>query len=69
MPWLETDPVKERKKLVVEWRSGDFTVTELSERHGVSRRTAYKWIDRSRPTLSSSSPPSGPYTSTSRPRA
>lgn len=46
MPWLETDPVKERKKLIVEWLSGDFTVTELSERHGVSRRTAYKWIDR-----------------------
>ena len=46
MPWLETDPVKERKKLIVEWQSGDFTITELSERHGVSRRTAYKWIDR-----------------------
>ncbi|MDH3208743.1 MAG: helix-turn-helix domain-containing protein [Gemmatimonadota bacterium] len=46
MPWLETDPVRERRKLIVEWLSGDFTVTELSERHGVSRRTAYKWIDR-----------------------
>jgi hypothetical protein len=30
MPWLETDPVKERKKLIVEWQSGDFTITELS---------------------------------------
>ncbi len=46
MPWLETEPVKERKKLLVEWLSGDFTVTELSERHGVSRKTAYKWIGR-----------------------
>ena len=46
MPWLETDPVRERRKLIVEWQSGDFTITELSERHGVSRRTAYKWIDR-----------------------
>jgi len=24
----------------------DFSVTELSERHGVSRKTAYKWIGR-----------------------
>lgn len=46
MPWLETEPVKERKKLLVEWLSGDFSVTELSERHGVSRKTAYKWIGR-----------------------
>jgi putative transposase len=46
MPWLETEPVKERKKLLVEWLSGDFTITELSERHEVSRKTAYKWIGR-----------------------
>ena len=46
MPWLETEPVRVRKKLLVEWLSGDFSVTELSERHGVSRKTAYKWIDR-----------------------
>jgi len=46
MPWLETEPVKERKKLIVEWLCGDFSVTELSERHGVSRKTAYKWIGR-----------------------
>ena len=46
MPWLETEPVKERKKLIVEWLCGDFSVTELSERHGVSRKTAYQWIGR-----------------------
>ena len=46
MPWLETEPVRERKKLLVEWLSGDFSITELSERHGVSRKTAYKWIGR-----------------------
>ena len=46
MPWMETDPVKERKKLLMEWLSGDFSVTDLSERHGVSRKTAHKWIGR-----------------------
>ena len=38
MPWLETEPVKERKKPLVEWLSGDFSGTELSGRHGVSRK-------------------------------
>ena len=46
MPWKETDPVTERKKLIMEWQSRGFTVTELSDRHGISRKTAYKWIDR-----------------------
>jgi transposase InsO family protein len=46
MPGLETEPVKERKKFILEWRSGDFGVAELCRRHGVSRKTGYKWIER-----------------------
>lgn len=46
MPWLETEPVKERKKFILEWCSGDFGVAELCRRHGVSRKTGYKWIER-----------------------
>ena len=41
MPRLETDPVTERKRLIIEWLSGDFTITELCERHDVSRKTGY----------------------------
>ncbi len=46
MPWKETTPVAERMQCLVDWRSGLFTVSFLAERHGVSRKTLYKWIER-----------------------
>ena len=44
MPWLETDPVTERKRFVVEAQGGLFSHTELCRRHNISRRTGYKWL-------------------------
>ena len=46
MAWWETNRVTQRKKLIMEWLSGDFTVTELSRRHDISRDKVYKWIRR-----------------------
>jgi len=46
MPWPETNPVLERTKFIAAYESGLFTTTELAERFGVSRKTAYKWRDR-----------------------
>jgi putative transposase len=46
MPWLETDPVTERKRFIMEWQSGELGVAELCRRHGISRKTGYKWITR-----------------------
>ena len=46
MPWLETDPVTERKRFVVEAQGGLFSHTELCRRHNISRRTGYKWLER-----------------------
>ena len=46
MPWLETDPVKERRRFILEAMGGLFSHTELCERHGISRRTGYRWLDR-----------------------
>lgn len=46
MAWWETDRVTRRKQLVMEWLSGDFTVTELAARHDISRDKAYKWFRR-----------------------
>ena len=46
MAWWETNRVIQRKKLILEWLSGDFTVTELSLRHDISRDKTYKWIRR-----------------------
>ena len=46
MPWLETDPMNERKRFILEATGGLFSHTELCLRHGVSRKTGYKWIER-----------------------
>lgn len=46
MPWLETDPVTERKRFIMEWLAGDFSVSELCRRHDISRKTGYKWVER-----------------------
>lgn len=44
MPWKE--PMKERLKMVNDWQSGLYRVSELSERYGVSRQSVYKWVGR-----------------------
>ncbi len=46
MPWLETDPVTERKRFVLEAQGGLFSHSELCLRHGISRTTGYKWLER-----------------------
>ena len=40
MTWLETDPVTERKRFIMEWLSGEFSVSELCCRHEISRKRA-----------------------------
>lgn len=52
MPWKETDAMKERVELVVEWerrwkkQQGQVNVAELCRMHGVSRECGHKWIRR-----------------------
>jgi putative transposase len=46
MPWLETDPVNERKRFILEALGGLFSHAELCRRHGISRKTGYKWLER-----------------------
>lgn len=46
MPWNVTDPMLERAKLVALYRDNRLSATELASRANVSRKTAYKWIDR-----------------------
>jgi len=48
MPWEESCAMDQRVSLIGDWLGGEWTVMELSERYGVSRKTAYKWIDRYR---------------------
>lgn len=46
MPWKEINVMDERLKMVSDWVKGAYRVTELSRIHGISRKTAYKWIAR-----------------------
>jgi putative transposase len=45
MPWLEVDVVDLRRRFIAEWRQ-DGCVAALARRHGISRKTAYKWLGR-----------------------
>lgn len=36
----------ERKRFIDEYLTGEFTVTELCQRYGISRKTGHKWIRR-----------------------
>jgi len=48
MPWRESCAMDERMRFIVDHRSDEWTMTELCERYGVSRKTGYKWIERYR---------------------
>ena len=46
MPWLETAPVEQRERFVRDERLGLYSMTELCDRYGISRKTGYKWLGR-----------------------
>jgi transposase InsO family protein len=46
MPWMERNAEEERQGFVVNYESGQWSMTELCERYGVSRPTGYKWLQR-----------------------
>jgi putative transposase len=46
MPWLETSPMDLRESFVTEQQHGLYSMRELCERYGISRKTGYKWVER-----------------------
>lgn len=54
MPWKETDAMKERVRLALEWERrwhetrGNVNMSELCREFGISRDVGYKWIKRYR---------------------
>jgi transposase InsO family protein len=48
MPWKETCPMHERLKLIASYDLGEDSVAGLARGFGVSRKTAYKWLERYR---------------------
>ena len=46
MPWKEWSVMDERREFMVAWDRGEESLAELCRQYGVSRPTAYKWIER-----------------------
>ena len=46
MPWKESSAFSEQKLFIDRWKAGEETVSELCHRFGISRKTAYKRINR-----------------------
>jgi len=46
MPWYEGSVMDEKNEFILLWKTGKFTVTSLAILFGISRTTAYKYINR-----------------------
>jgi putative transposase len=46
MPWKRNDVLEERFRFIEEWKSEDWSLAELCEQYGVTRKTGYKWLER-----------------------
>ena len=46
MPWRETLLMDQRLQFIADYQRDLFDVADLARRFGISRKTAYKWIDR-----------------------
>jgi transposase InsO family protein len=46
MPWREMSPMGQRLEFIREYASELFTLSELAAQYGISRKTAYKWLER-----------------------
>jgi len=46
VPWKDSTPMEERKAFIGVWGTGLYTMKELCEHFGVSRKTGYKWVNR-----------------------
>ena len=46
MPWTNVTYMEEINRFVILARSGRFTVTELCEQFGISRKTGYKHLEK-----------------------
>ncbi len=46
MPWSQTSPMDQRTQFIADFLREVLSVTELCDLYGISRKTAYKWIER-----------------------
>ena len=50
MPWNETNAMEQRIELIRDWLKKTHSVSDLCALYGISRKSAYKWIDRAEAT-------------------
>jgi len=48
MPWSEFTPMDQKILFIADVQRGVLSIAELARRYGISRKTAYKWIERFR---------------------
>lgn len=48
MPWIETCVMQERVKFIMEVLDGTYSMAELCNYYGISRKIGYKWLNRYR---------------------
>lgn len=46
MPWNETNAMEQRVQFIRDWLKKTHSVSDLCALYGISRKSAYKWIDR-----------------------
>src|SRR5947199_125147 len=46
MPWKTTCPVEQRRRFIHEFLRNKIPVSRLCQHWDISRKTAYKWLDR-----------------------
>ena len=46
MPWKESNALEQRNAFITEWLTGEQPISELSRIYRISRKTAYKWLER-----------------------
>ncbi len=46
MPWRGVTVSEQRERFLEDYRLNYYSLSELAQRFNISRKTAYKWIDR-----------------------
>jgi transposase-like protein len=56
MPWKQTRALDLQKSLIKAWERDEYSLAELCRQNGISRQTAYKWLQRYEEEGNGSSP-------------
>ncbi len=46
MPWKGVTVSEQRQRFLEDFKLNYYSITDLAERFGISRRTAHKWVNR-----------------------